>query len=155
MSRARIVLHLVALVAPILAAGAFCALLLRSETPSAWRQAGVLGGIGALAAQIAAGLCWRSLDRRARAGSGAWKTGLGMAALTHLLFGVLLTAALALSIRFLDAGDSGTARDLLLQAAFFALASLTTVGAVTLPLSAWLAQAIAALRRKEFADDAR
>ncbi len=151
MSRARIVLHLVALLAPFLAAGAFCALLFRSETTSAWRQAGVLGGIGALAAQIAAAVCWRSLDRRARAGSGAWKIGLGMAALTHVLFGVLLMAAFAASIRFLDAGDPGNAQDLLLQAAFFALASLTTVGALTFPRSAGLAQAIAALRRKELA----
>jgi len=154
-SRARIVLHLVALLAPFFAAGAFCALLFRSETISAWRQAGILGGIGALAAQMAAAVCWRSLDRRARVGSGAWKIGLGMAALTHLLFGVLLMAALAASIRLLDAGDPGNAKDLLLQASFFALASLTTVGALTLPLSAWLAQAIAALRRKELADGAR
>ena len=155
MSRARIVLHLVALLAPFLAAGAFCALLFRSETISAWRQAGVLGGIGALAAQIAAAVCWRPLDRRARAGSGAWKIGLAMAALTHLLFGVLLMGAFAASIRLLDAGDPGGAKDLLLQAAFFALASLTTVGALTLPLSAWLAQVLAAMRRTELADDAR
>jgi hypothetical protein len=154
-SRARLLLHLAALIAPFVAAGAFCALLFRSETISAWRQASVLGGIGALAAQIAAAVCWRSLDRRAGAGSGAWKIGLGMAALTHLLFGILLTAAFAASIRLLDAGDSGNAKDLLLQAAFFALASLTTVGAITFPLSAWLAEAIAALRRKELADDAR
>jgi hypothetical protein len=153
--RARIVLHGVALLAPFVAAGAFCALLFRSEATSAWRQAGVLGGIGALAAQIAAAVCWRSLDRRARDGQGAWKTGLVMAGLTHLLFGVLLMAAFAASIRFLDAGDPGNAGDLLLQAAFFSLASLTTVGALTFPFTAWLAHAIAALRRKELAHDAR
>jgi len=153
--RARLVLHAVALIAPFVAAGAFSALLFRSEMAAGWRQAGVLGGIGALAAQIAAAVCWRSLDRHAREGRGAWKTGLGMAALTHLLFGALLTAAFAASIRFLDAGDAGSANDLLLQAVFFSLASLTTVGAFTFPFTAWLAHAIAALRRKELAHDAR
>jgi len=153
--RARLVLHAVALIAPFVAAGAFCALLFRSETTSAWRQAGVLGGIGAIAAQIAAAVCWRSLDRHAREGRGAWKTGLGMAVLTHVLFGVLLAGAFAASLRFLDAGDPGSAKDLLLQAAFFSVASLTTAGAFTFPFTAWFAHAIAALRRKELAHDAR
>jgi hypothetical protein len=152
---ARAWLHIAALLAPLGAAAGWSALASPADPSLGLRQSAIFGGLGALAAQIAALLRWRALERRAREGSGAWKTGIGMAVLTHVLFGVLFVAAMAASMRFLEAGDPGNAKDLLVQAAFFIAASLFAVGALSLPLTALLAWKIAVLRRREIADDAR
>ncbi|MEP7044740.1 MAG: hypothetical protein ABI843_16860 [Dokdonella sp.] len=155
MSRARLLLHLAALLAPFVAACLWCLLLFRSDAALAYRQIAIFGGLGVVAAQFVALLRWRALEQRARNRSGAWKTGIGMAAITHVLFGLLFVAAYAASARWLQAGEPANAKDLLVQAAFFTAMSLLAVGVITLPLTAWLAHAIAKLRGKEFTDDAR
>ncbi len=153
MSRSRLLLHLGALLAPLIAAVAWCRLLYRSEAAGAWGAVGVVGGLAALSAQVAALLRWHALDLRARAGSGAWLTGVGMAAITHALFGVLLDAALVLSVGgWHSAAGTGRASDLLLQSLFFFLGSVTALGLVTFPATAVFATWIAALRRKELGD---
>jgi len=154
-SRARLLLHLAALLAPFVAAALWCVLLFRNEASRALGQALVLGTGGALSAQIAALLRWRALDRRARDGSGGWQTGIGMAAITHALFGLLLDAALVASVGWTQSMGTGRPSDLVVQVIFFSMASVLTVGLVTFPFTALLAQWVATQRRKEIADGAR
>jgi hypothetical protein len=154
MISARTWLHIAAVVAPCAAAMLGSILLNRTDLRLATGQAVIFGIGGTLAAQIAALLRWHALDRRAREGSGAWKTGLGMAVTTHALFGLLFVAATAASMRWLEAGDPGSAKELFAQAGFIAALSVLSVGAITFPATALLAQKIAALRRKELADGA-
>lgn len=150
MSRARLILHLVALLAPLIATSAWCVLVYQSNAAGAWGVVAVVGGLAALSAQVAALLRWRALDRRARAGQGAWLAGIGMAAITHALFGVLLDAALVLSLGgWREAAGTGRPSDLLLQSLFFFVMSVMPVGLVTFPATALFASWIAALRRKE------
>lgn len=150
MSRSRLFLHLGALFAPLAAAGTWCLMLYRSEVPSALGIIGVVGGLGVLSAQVAAFLRWHALDLHARAGHGAWRTGIGMAAITHALFGVLLDGALVLSVGgWREAAGTGKASDLLLQSLFFFFVSVMPLGLVTFPATAFFATWIAALRRKE------
>ncbi len=115
----------------------------------------IFGGFGAVAAEIAAWLRWSALERRVRALTGGWQTGIGMAAITHLLFGVLLGVVLTLSIGWEKAIGNGGVSDLVIQAGFFFAASLLTVGWITFPTTALLAHGIAARRRKELIDGAR
>lgn len=150
MSRARLLLHVAAFVAPLGAAGLWSALMVRVNDGVAWGQFGVFGGLGVVAAESAAALRWKALDRRARAGTGAWLTGLGMAAITHALFGVLFVTAIVLSLgSWQAAAGTGGPIDLLVQALFFVAISVSAVGLVTFPLTALLAQVIAMLRRSE------
>lgn len=154
MSRARLWLHLAALLAPLAAV---------SVGPFMARDAGVMfglsgfaiyGSIAVVSAQVAALLRWRALERHAREGHGAWRTGIGMAAITHLLFGVLADAVLIAAIGgWQEAAGTGKPSDIVLQMAFFFAASVFALGAVTFPATALLAHWIAALRRKELVDD--
>jgi hypothetical protein len=148
------ILHLAALLIALLATSLWSLALNRGDLQLALKQDAIFGGIGALSAQLAALLRWRALERRARAGEGAWLTGLGMAAITHVLFGLIFTAALNASVRWLQPDEAGTASDVVLQALFFVAMSVLVVGVVSFPLTAALAQGIAALRRKELADGA-
>jgi hypothetical protein len=152
-SGARITLHLAALFAPLLAVSAWCLILYRVQSGDALGVIALVGGLGILSAQIAALLRWRALDARARKGHGAWLTGIGMAALTHVVFGILLDVALVFAIGgWREAAGTGHPTDLLLQSLFFFFASVVPVGLVTFPATALLAHWIAALRRKEFVD---
>lgn len=98
---------------------------------------------GIVAAQIAAWLCWRALVRRVREGRDGWPAGLGMAVLTHLLFGALVALALFLA----GVSDTGTSESsfwmVVFQALFFALMSFGTCGLVTVIATALLAQHVA------------
>lgn len=155
MSRARLLLHLAALVVPFALAAAWSAVSDRGDSQLGLRQALIFGGLGALSAQLAALLRWPALERRAQAGEGAWKAGLGMAALTHVFFGVLFAAALNASVLWLQPDKASAAADVVLQALFFIAMPVLVAGIVSFPSTAVLAQGIAALRRKELADGAR
>lgn len=154
MSRARLLLHLAALVVPVAAAAAWSFALNAADPRLALRQTLIFGGLGVVAAQIAALARWRALDRRARAGEGAWVTGLGMAALTHVLFGVLFALALNASLLWLQPGSDGGVGAVVVQALFFIAMSVLTIGLLSFPLTAALAQGLAALRARELARDA-
>lgn len=154
MSRARLYLQLAALVVPLLAASVWSFAVNRGDLQLAVKQGAIFGGIGTLSVQLAALLRWRALERRALAGEGAWMTGLGMAALTHVFFGVIFTAALNASVLWLQPEEAVDAVDVILQALFFVAMSVLVVGAASFPLTAVLAHGIAALRRKELADGA-
>ena len=112
---ARLLLHLVALLVPLLVAALFCMVQHGTLGTLVWRQLVLLGGVGLVAAQLAALISWRALERRAREGRGAWVVGLGMAALTHLLFGVLFDLAIVLAFgSWRAAAGTGQPTDLLL-----------------------------------------
>jgi hypothetical protein len=147
-------LHLAALLAPFAAAFGFAMLLSRGDLRLMMRQALLFGGVGAIAAEIAAFACWRALDRRARAGAGAWKVGIGMAALAHLGFGVIAVLALALAVGWKGSVGDGGVGALFFQTIFFVAASTFGVGFVTFPATAAIVQAVASLRRKELAHGA-
>lgn len=152
MSRARLYLHCVALIAPFTAAATFACMVDR-DADFILRMAGIFGGVGALSAQIAALLRWRALERRARAGSGGWITGIGMAAITHVLFGVLAAIGLAIAAGgWRKSAGSGSPFDIVVQALFFMLASILPVGIVTVPATGGFAEWIARLRSRELAD---
>lgn len=155
MSRARVLLHLAGLVVPFAIAAAWSLAVDRNDPQLGLKQTAIFGLLGALSAQVAALLRWPALDQRARAGAGAWKTGLGMAAITHVLFGLLFALALNASLLWLQPGEASDAVDAILQALFFITMSMLAAGLVTFPLTAALAQGIAALRRKELADGVR
>lgn len=155
MSRARLYLHLAALAVPFAVAAAWSFALDSADPRLAVKQGAIFGGLGALSAQLAALLRWRALERRARAGEGGWKTGLGMAALTHVFFGVLFTAALNASVLWLQPGEASDAVDVILQVLFFVATSMLVVGGASFPLTAVLAQGVAARRREELADGVR
>ena len=147
---ARLLLHLAALIAPPLAAMLFCLLLPHAGAAFPWQQVALFGGVGVVAAQVSALLLWRALERRAREGRGAWVVGLGMAALTHLLFGVLFDLALVLAVGgWRDAAGNGQVSDLFLQIVFFAAISMLSVGVITFPATVAFAHIVAARRRKE------
>lgn len=156
---ARLTLHLVALLAPFAAASLWCLLLLMMSGGNgevAWRQFLLFGGLGALAAQIAALLRWRALERRAREGVGAWLTGIGMAAITHLLFAIFGELLLVVALGgWRSAAGTGRASDIVIQMFFFLLVSMFAVGAITFPSTALLVQWIANRRRKELAHAAQ
>ncbi|MEP7096991.1 MAG: hypothetical protein ABI748_04950 [Dokdonella sp.] len=153
---ARATLHLVALLAPFAAAALWVLLMYRSQSGVALRQFLLFGGLGALAAQVAAWLRWRALERRAREGHGAWHTGIGMAAITHLLFAVFGEALLVLAAGgWRSVAGTGRGSDIVLQMLFFLLISIFAVGAISFPSTAVLAQWIANLRRKELAHAAQ
>lgn len=149
MSRARLLLHLAALVVPVAAAAAWSFALNPADLRLALRQTQIFGGLGVVAAQLAALARWRALDRRARDGTGAWKTGLGMAVLTHVLFGVLFALALNASLLWLQPADASSLRDAIMQTLFFIAMSMLTIGLLSFPLTAVLAQVLAALRARE------
>lgn len=147
-------LHLAALLIALLLASVWSLVLDRGDMQLALKEDAIFGGIGALSAQLAALLRWRALERRARVGEGAWLTGLGMAAITHVLFGLIFTAALNASVLWLQPEEAVAVSDLALQVLFFTAMSVLVAGVVSFPLTAALAQGIAALRRKELADGA-
>jgi hypothetical protein len=144
-----LLLHVLALLLPVAAIALFASMVDR-DFAHVVRQAALFGGAGALSAQVAALLRWRALERRARAGHGGWITGLGMAAITHGLFGVLIVIGLAVA-----AGDwhdiAGTVRvsDLFVQALFFIAVSVLPVGMLTFPLTAAIAEFVARVRQRE------
>lgn len=154
MSRARLHLHLAALLAPLAVAAAWCLLMSVSSGGFSARQFLVFGGIGVLSAQTAALLCWRALDRRARAGDGAWIVGLVMATITHLLFGIFGDALLIFAAGgWARAIGEGGVTSFITQIAFFTLMSVFALGALTFPVTALLANWIGAVRRRELAVD--
>ena len=145
-------LHLAALLAPFAAAGLWCLRLVPVRGDFALAQFLLFGIVGALAANLAALLRWRALERRARAGEGAWITGIGMAAITHLLFGALFVVLIVAGVGgWRNAAGTGRPFDLVLQALFFFAISVFAAGIVTFPVTAWIAHAVAARRRRELA----
>jgi hypothetical protein len=149
-----VLLHLAALLAPFAASLGFAILLSPGDSRLMIRQAFLFGGVGAIAAEIAAFACWRALDRRARSGAGAWKVGIGMAALAHLGFGMIAVLALALAVGWKGSVGEGGIGALIFQTIFFVAASTFGVGFVTFPATAAIAQVVASLRRKELAHGA-
>lgn len=108
-----------------------------------------------VAAQTAACLRWRALDRRAHARQSAWQTGVGMALLTHLLFGLYLALAFVAAVGLQEWRGDGRFWQLPMQAFFFAFVSLMLGGAISLPVTAWVAHAISRRREKELVVESR
>ncbi|MEP6938409.1 MAG: hypothetical protein ABI846_01495 [Rudaea sp.] len=155
MSRSRLSLHLAALLLPLAAAALF-ALMVDRDPAFVLRMAAYFGGAGALAAQVAALVRWPALERRAAAGWGGWLAGLGMAAITHVLFGMFVVIGLALAVGDWQHGaGTGKPFDLVLQALFFVAVSVMPLGALTFPLSAGLAEIVSRMRHRELADVVR
>lgn len=142
---ARARLHLAAAVIPAGLAISAVSLLLDFGTSTKFlSDVARFAGSAVLAAQLAAWLRWGALERRARSGSDGWPAGLGMAALTHALFGLLLALAAARTDDWTTAlGDAA------IIGSFFALFSLGMAGVPSFLLTAWLAQHLTARRRKE------
>ena len=155
MSRARLLLHVAALLLPPAAAALF-AVMVNRDPAFVLRMAVYFGGAGALSAQIAALLRWPALERHAIAGSGGWLAGLGMAAIAHLVFGILLVIGLAVaSGGWEKSAGTGRPSDLIFQALFFIAMSIMPLGALTFPLTAAVAEYVARLRARELADVVR
>ncbi len=152
MSRARLLLHVAALLLPLAAAATF-ALMVSRDPDFVLRMTAYFGGAGALAAQIAVLLRWRAFDRRARAGRGGWIAGIGMAAIAHAMFGVLLVIGLAIALGgWRQSAGTGSPFDLVLQALFFITMSVLPLGILTFPVTAALAEFIARMRHRELTD---
>jgi hypothetical protein len=150
-SRARLLLHVAALLAPFSAAFGFAFLVARDDRAFLLRQTLIFGGGGAIAAEIAAFACWPSLERRAREGRRVWRVAIGMAALTHALFGVLAVVVLAFATGWSEALASSGIGGLSVQVLFFIAASVFGAGFVTFPATVAIAETVAPLRRKELA----
>jgi hypothetical protein len=149
MNRARLLLHACALIAPFVAALTGSAILMRNDIALGLEQTLMIGAAGAFAAEIAALIGWRAIERRAAVSRNGWPVGLGMAATTHLLFGVMCDALLVAAAGWRESMSTGRASDLVLPAFFFALISAMALGAATFPLTALLAQWITAVRQGE------
>ena len=93
------------------------------------------------------------LQARAMANGPAWLTGLGMAAITHLLFGVLLVLTLLVASGAGEWTSMESWWQLPAQALFFAFVSLSLTGVVTLPATAWIAHRVARHYQKELASE--
>ena len=74
-----------------------------------------------------------------------------MAALSHLGFGVLAVLGLLAAVGWKGSVGDGGVSAIAIQIVFFVAASTLTVGFVTFPATAAIAQAVASLRRKELA----
>ena len=149
---ARAWLHLAAVIAPLLAAALWSVLMASANGGIAWQPLLIFGAIGTICAQLAVLPRWRALERRTREGHGVWRTGLGMAFVTHVLFGFTCVALLFLGgAGWQNPGPGSGVSDLLVQVLFFFAASLFSLGFITLPATALLADRIAVLRRRELA----
>lgn len=150
--RARLRLHVGALLIALIAPLPWVLLLWRDRLEVADLRLLAFAVPGIVAAQIAAGLCWRRLVRRAREGRDGWLVGLGMAVLTHLLFGVFVALAFFLA----DVSQTGTSESsfwmVVFQSLFFALMSFGACGLVTFIAATVLAQhVVKRLRSHELA----
>lgn len=151
--RARARLHLGALLIALLAPLGWALLLWRDRLAVGDLRLLAFAVPGIIAAQMAAWMRWRALERRAGAGRHGWPAGLGMAALTHLLFGLLVALGLVVAV-----GPRAWLADaspwmLVPQALFFSLMSLGACGLVTFLATALLAQHVAHRRGRELAHD--
>lgn len=148
---ARVVLHLGAGVLPLAVVAVAVLLVFGRGALSAAgaTEAGFIGLAAAAAAQIAALAGWPLLDDAARR-TGWWRpllTGVGMALLTHLLFGPIMQ----LVGRLHAAASYPSVAGLLLGALSLSLVSLLLVGWATAPLVAAFAVFVHRLRSKELA----
>jgi hypothetical protein len=148
---ARALLHGGALALPVGVALAWAMLMSFGDLRLGLRQALIFAVPAAIAAQIAALLRWSALERRAIANKPGWPAGIGMAAITHLLFGLLFALGLAVAVGLEHGFGESSWAQLLVQALFFTLASIGAVGMGTFFVTAVLAQKVAALRHKELA----
>lgn len=156
MIHARACLHLAAALIPAgLAASVSVAVLNVALSAQSLSEIAQFAGPAVLAAQLAAWLCWGALERRARSGRNGWPVGLGMAALTHALFGLLLMLVMLVVgfYRGWIAGVYGWSMASLGEAALLgsivALFSLGITGVPSFLLTIWLAQRLTVRRRKE------
>lgn len=151
--RARVVLHLAALLLPVLPLAGWMLVVDRSLDWNSFAAMLFFAGPAVLAAQLAAWLRWKALQARAMANGPAWLTGLGMAAITHLLFGVLLVLTLLVASGAGEWTSMESWWQLPAQALFFAFVSLSLTGVVTLPATAWIAHRVARHYQKELASE--
>ncbi len=144
---ARARLHLAAALMPAALAVPWALWMTGGPMGRTLRSAVLFAGPAILAAQLAAWLRWGAIERRARNGGDGWPAGLGMAALTHGLFGLLLALVMLAETRTDDWTD--TLSDSAIIGSLFALASLVLAGVPSFLLTAWLAQRLTVRRRKE------
>ena len=115
----------------------------------------IIAAPAVLAAQTAALLRWRALDRRARSQQSAWPTGLGMAVLTHFFFGIYLALTFVTTMGLQEWRGDGAIWQVPLQAIFFGIVSLGLAGAGSLPVTAWVVHVVSRRREKELALEPR
>lgn len=151
--RARVALHLAALVLPLLPLAGWMLVVERSFDWNGLSAMLFFAGPAIVAAQLAAWLRWSALKARASSHGRAWLTGLGMAFITHLLFGVLLVLTLLVASGSKEWATMESWWQLPAQALFFAFVSLSLTGVVTLPATAWIAHRVARHYQKELASE--
>ncbi|MBL0163596.1 MAG: hypothetical protein IPP82_08140 [Xanthomonadales bacterium] len=152
---ARAILHLCALVLPMIPVLIWLGAMGKQFNVAGLTATLLIAAPAVLAAQTAALLRWRALDKRARSKQSAWPTGLGMAVLTHFFFGIYLALAFVATTGLQEWRGDGAIWQVPLQAIFFGIVSLGLAGAVSLPVTAWLAQVISQRREKELALESR
>lgn len=147
--RARTILHIAALVISVLPLVVWLLVKDQSVDSKSLSAIMIFAGPAIFAAQFAALLRWKALKARAMANKRAWLTGIGMAAITHLMFGLLLSLVLLVVS---GGGELSTVEigwQFPVQIMFFSLVSLSLVGVVTFPATAWIAHWVAGRYRKE------
>lgn len=149
--RARILLHFAALVIAVLPVLLWLVVTDQAIDSKSFSAIMIFVGPAIFAAQFAALVRWKALKLRAMANNRAWLTGLGMAAITHLMFGVLLSLVLLVVSGGGELSSVEIWWQFPVQVLFFALVSLSLTGVVTFPATAWIAHWIAGRYRKEMA----
>lgn len=151
--RARLRLHLGALLIALFAPLPWVLLIWNDQRRAPVLEVLMFSMPGIVAAQIAAWLRWSALVRRAREGRNGWPAGVGMAVLTHLLFGVVVALTLFFAVGPRTWLGESSPWTLVPQALFFSLMSLGTCGFLTFIATALLAQHVAGRLRQEQAHD--
>lgn len=146
---ARVILHLSALLLPLIPVLIWLGVVGKQLNFAGLTATFIIAAPAVLAAQTAALLRWRALERRARNKQSAWPTGLGMAVLTHFFFGIYLALAFVATTGLQEWRGDGAIWQVPLQAIFFGIVSLGLAGAVSLPVTAWITQVISQRREKE------
>lgn len=148
---ARVMLHLIALLLPMIPVLVWLVAMGKQFDEAGALAAATIAVPTVLGAQTAVCLRWRALDRRAHNKHSAWPTGLGIALLTHFFFGIYFTLALFATVGLQQWRADGAFWQIPMQAIFFGLFSLLFVGALSLPVTAWVAHLISRRREKELA----
>ena len=152
---ARAILHLCGLLLPTIPVLLWLAAMGKQFDIAGLMVLLATAGPAVLAAQTVALLRWRALDRRARSRQSAWPTGLGMAVHTHFFFGIYLALAFVATTGLQEWRGDGAIWQIPLQAIFFSIVSLGLCGAVSLPVTAWIAHLVSQRREKELARESR
>ena len=152
---ARALLHLSAMLLPMIPVAVWLIAMGKQFNLAGFMAALTIAAPAVLAGQTAVFLRWNALDRRARSKQSAWLTGIGIALLTHFFFGIYLALAFLVATGLQEWRGDGAIWQVPMQAIFFGIVSLGLAGAISLPVTAWVAHAISQRREKELALEPR